>query len=93
MVLMTATELWARGQAGWPRRFPIAQIPNPPLLLALAGWLLAAGARGGAHDIGRAVFLVGLVVWAMEELVAGANWLRRLLGGAVLVWVVVSLTS
>jgi hypothetical protein len=39
------------------------------------------------------VFLVGLVVWAVEELVAGANWVRRLLGGAVLAWVVVSLTG
>ncbi len=35
---VTIAKLWRRGQVGWPRRFPIAQFPNPPLLLALAGW-------------------------------------------------------
>jgi hypothetical protein len=35
MSAVTIAELWRRGQVGWPRRFPIAQFPNPPLLLAL----------------------------------------------------------
>ena len=52
MSAVTIAELWRRGQVGWPRRFPIAQFPNPPLLLAFAGWGLAATAGGTAHDVG-----------------------------------------
>lgn len=72
---------------GWPRRFPVAQFPNPPLLVALAGSGLAALASGAAHDVGRAVFTLGLAVWAWEEAVSGANWFRRLLGLGALVWI------
>lgn len=86
---MTVAELWRRGQLGWPRRFPIAQFPNPSLLLAFAGLGLAAVTRSTAHDVGRAVFLLGLAVWAVEEIVGGANWFRRLLEAAALVWIVV----
>jgi hypothetical protein len=86
-------ELWRRGQAGWPRRFPIAQFPNPPLLLAFAGWGLAAAAGGSAHDVGRAIFYLGLVVWALEEAVSGVNWFRRVLGVGALVWIVIALSS
>jgi hypothetical protein len=93
MCNMTGAELWRRGQLGWPRRFPIAQFPNPPLLVALAGWGLAVVAGGAAHDIGRAVFTVGLGVWALEELVSGVNWFRRLLGLGALVLIVVGLVS
>ena len=78
---------------GWPRRFPIAQFPNPPLLLAFAGWGLAAGASGATHEVGRAVFTIGLAVWAWEEAMAGANWFRRLLGAGALVWIVAGLTG
>ena len=90
---MTVAELWRRGQVGWPRRFPIAQFPNPPLLLAFAGWGLAAVARGTAHDVGRVVFTVGLGVWALEEAVAGVNWFRRLLGVGALAWIVSDLAG
>jgi hypothetical protein len=86
-------ELWRRGQLGWPRGFPIAQFPNPPLLLAFAGWGLAAVARGTAHDVGRVVFTAGLGVWALEEAVAGVNWFRRLLGVGALVWIVSDLAG
>ena len=92
-VRVTIAELWRRGQRGWPRRFPIAQFPNPPLALALAGWGLAAAARGPAHDVGRVVFVAALGVWAVEEAVAGVNWFRRLLGAGALVWIVVALAS
>ena len=87
MSAVAIAELWRRGQVGWPRRFPIAQFPNPPLLLAFAGWVLAAVAGGTAHDLGRAVFILGLAVWALAEAVGGVNWFRRLLGLGVLVWV------
>jgi hypothetical protein len=90
---VTIAGLWRRGQVGWPRRFPIAQFPNPPLLLAFAGWALAALAGGAAHDIGRAVFTLGLAVWALEEAVGGVNWFRRLLGLGVVVWIVVGLAG
>jgi hypothetical protein len=93
MSAVTIAELWRRGQAGWPRRFRIAQFPNPPLLLAFAGWGLAAVAGGTAHDIGRVVFTVGLAVWALEEAVGGVNWFRRLLGVGALVWIVAGLAG
>lgn|SRR6185437_841554 len=86
---VTLAEVWRRGQIGWPRRFPIAQFPNPPLLVALAGWLVAAVTGGAAHDVGRILTTLGLVVWACEEIASGVNWFRRLLGLAVLAWVVV----
>src|SRR5216684_3783522 len=79
----TTAELWRRGQEGWPRRFPVVQFPNPPLLLAVAGWTLAALTGGTAHDVGRAVFTIGLGVWALAEAVGGVNWFRRLLGAGV----------
>ena len=78
---------------GWPRGFAIAQFPNAPLLVAFAGWGLAAAAAGTAHDVGRAVFTVGLAVWAWQEAASGVNWFRRLLGAGVLVWLVVSLAG
>jgi hypothetical protein len=93
MSAVTTAELWRRGQVGWPRRFPVAQFPNPPLLLALAGWGLAAVAGGSVHDVGRAVFTLGLAVWAWEEVVSGVNWFRRLLGAGALVWIVASLVE
>jgi hypothetical protein len=93
MSAVTIAELWRRGQVGWPRRFPIVQFPNPPLILALAGWGLGAATGGTAHDVGRAVFTLGLAVWALEEAVGGVNWFRRLLGVGVLVWIVAGLAS
>jgi hypothetical protein len=89
----TIAELWRRGQLGWPRRFPIAQFPNPPLLVGFAGLGLAAVAGGGAHDAGRVIFTVGLAVWALQEALSGVNWFRRLLGLAVLAWIAVGLAG
>jgi hypothetical protein len=81
-------DAWRRGQAGWPRRFPVAQFPNPPLLLALAGRGLEAAAGGAARDAGRAVSTLGLTVWAWQEAVDGVNWFRRVVGIGALVWLV-----
>jgi hypothetical protein len=78
---------------GWPRRFPIVQFPNPPLLLAFAGSGLAGVAGGAAHDVGRAVFIVGLGVWAWEEALSGVNWFRRLIGVVAFVWIVAGLAG
>jgi len=90
---MTVAELWSRGQRGWPRAFPVVQLPNPPLLLALAGWVLAGAASGDAHQLGRAIVKVALAVWAWEEVTRGVNWLRRLVGLVALVWVVAGLAG
>ncbi|HEY5316452.1 MAG TPA: hypothetical protein VIJ20_00625, partial [Solirubrobacteraceae bacterium] len=78
------------GQEGWPRRFPIAQLPNPPLIAAGVGWGLASFTEGSSHDVGRAVFTVGFAVWGVEEAVVGANWFRRLMGAGALVWLAAS---
>jgi hypothetical protein len=65
------------------------QVPNPPLLAALVGWLVADLTHGSVHAYARAVFYVGLAAWAWLELEDGANWFRRVLGAAGLVYVVV----
>ena len=91
MGAVTIGELWRRGQVGWPRRFPIVQFPNPPLLLAVGGSVLAAIADGVARSVGRVAFTVGLATWALEEAAAGVNWFRRGLGVGVLGWIVAGL--
>src|SRR5581483_7484439 len=87
---MTLAELWRRGQAGWPRRFPLVQAPNPPLLVAFAGRRIAAGATpaGPVHSAGRLVSTLGLGLWAWEEATRGVNWFRRFVGIVGLVWLV-----
>jgi hypothetical protein len=79
---------WRRGQRGWPASFPLTQFPNAPLLIAVAGWLVAALTDGSVHAYARATFYVGLAAWAWAELAGGVNWVRRALGTAGLVYVV-----
>ena len=86
---MTLKDAWRRGQRGWPADKPVAQFPNPPLLIAAAGWLVAAVTDGTAHDLARAVFSAGLAVWAWLELTSGVNRVRRVMGAAGLVLVAV----
>jgi hypothetical protein len=78
-------------QAQWPRRFPLVQFPNPPLIVAL----LAAGAgritHGTPHRVALAVYYVALGVWAYEEAVRGENWFRRALGVGVGAYMIASL--
>ena len=72
-------------ELGFPRRFPIVQFPNLPLIVAL----LAGGAgrylHGSAHSYAASVSYLALTIWAYEELVHGVNWFRRLLGLAFLI--------
>ena len=89
----TRTELWRRGQRGWPADFPLVQFPNAPLLVALAASLFAAVTQGAARDVGRAAFYVFLGAWAWEELAHGANWFRRVLGAGGLVYVVAKVSA
>ena len=81
--------LWRRGQRGWPAAFPVAQLPNAPLLVAFAGWGVGKATDGSVHDYARGVFYAGLAAWAWEELAAGDNWFRRLIGAGGFAYVVV----
>ena len=85
------TTVWQRAQHGWPVRYPLVQFPNAPLLVALAGLLVSVVATGALQDYARATFLATLAVWAWLELTDGANWPRRVLGAAALVFVVVQI--
>ena len=82
---------WRRGQRGWPASFPLAQFPNAPLLAALCGWIVAALTDGSVHRYARAAFYAGIAAWAWEELTGGVNWVRRALGCAAFVYVVVKI--
>ncbi|MDX6718412.1 MAG: hypothetical protein QOJ63_666 [Solirubrobacteraceae bacterium] len=82
---------WRRDQDGWPSRFVLVQLPNPPLIVALAGSVVAGLADGRVADYADAVGRIGLAVFAYLELTDGVNWFRRLLGAAVMVQLVVTL--
>ena len=86
-------DLWKRGQRGWPASFPVAQAPNAPLLVALAGWVVAALTGGPVHHGARATFFAGLAVWAGKEIKGGANWVRRGFGAAGLLFLVAKLAQ
>jgi hypothetical protein len=85
------SDRWRRGQRGWPESFPLVQFPNEPLGVALGALLVAALTDGSVHSYARAAFYAGLSAWAWGELADGANWARRALGAAGLVYVVVRL--
>jgi hypothetical protein len=84
----TLEDRWRRGQRGWPASFPLVQFPNAALFAALGAWLVAALTDGSVHSYARAAFYAGLAAWAWEELAGGVNWVRRVFGGAGLVYVV-----
>lgn len=63
-----------------PRRFPIAQFPNFPMLVAIAAGGMARRSDGEAAHAALLVSNVATLVWAYEELTDGASWFRRLLG-------------
>lgn len=63
-----------------PRRFPIFQFPNPPLIAAGLARVVAKLAHRPYSPVALLVSHLALLVWALEEVVGGANWFRRLLG-------------
>jgi len=69
----------------------VVQLPNPPLLLALAGLLVAAITEGSVHAYARGAFHAGLAAWAWAEMAGGVNWLRRAFGVTGIVYTVVEL--
>ena len=77
----------------WPRDYPIAQFPNPPLIAALVAFALRWITPGSWTNALTAVGYVFLAVWAYLELSAGVNIFRRLLGAAAMVYVIVLITQ
>jgi len=74
-------------ERGWPPDSPLFQPPNPPLIVAQAGFILAWVTRGPARLVAQIASLLGLVVWAWWEFTDGVNWVRRLYGVAGLAYV------
>jgi hypothetical protein len=74
---------------GFPRRFPIVQFPNLPLIAAFLAGEAGQYLHGTDHNFARSVAYLAMTIWAYEELVRGVNWFRRLLGLAYLIILVV----
>jgi hypothetical protein len=74
---------------GFPRRFPIVQFPNLPLIVAFIAGAAGMFLDGSAHAYARSVSYLGMTIWAYEELVFGVNWFRHLLGLAYAVIMIV----
>ena len=63
-----------------PRRFPIFQFPNPPLIAAMLAGALGRTARGALSRNATLLSRLALLLWSAEEMATGVNWFRRLLG-------------
>ena len=76
-------------------RITLVQLPNWPLWL----WLFTSLVMWLAHPkgpVGGSVFVLSsaaLALWAGDEVLRGVNPFRRLLGAAVLAWLVFSLVT
>ena len=65
---------------GFPRRFPIVQFPNVPLIIAFVAGELTRLVHGDSYRYLVSVSYLSMAIWAYEELAHGVNWFRRLLG-------------
>lgn len=65
-----------------PRRFPIFQFPNAPLIATMVAAAIARMTQGTPSRTAMQLFRLGLLWWSAEEVMSGANWFRRLLGSA-----------
>lgn len=65
---------------GFPRRFPIVQFPNVPLIVALVAGRTSHFVNGTPHTYLLSGSYLAMTIWAYEELVHGVNWFRHLLG-------------
>jgi hypothetical protein len=74
-------------------RITIAQFPNVPLWVFLAATALQRlfDPSGDVRTAVRVVATVGLLWWAIDEVIRGVNPWRRFLGGAVLAAQVIAL--
>jgi hypothetical protein len=69
---------------GYPRRFPVVQFPNLPLIIGLMSGYGSRYVGGTGHAYLLTVGYLAMTIWAYEELARGTNWFRRLLGLAFL---------
>lgn len=65
-----------------PRRFPIFQFPNPPLIVAMVAATIARTTHGPTSHQATQLSRLALLVWSAEEITTGVNWFRRSLGVA-----------
>jgi hypothetical protein len=65
-----------------PRRFPIFQFPNRPLIAVVLAGTIARTTHGALSRQAMLVSRLALLVWSAEEIATGASWVRRLLGVA-----------
>lgn len=65
-----------------PRRYPIFQFPNPPLITAMLAGAVARTTRGPTARGAAVISALAQLVWAYQEITDGANGVRRLLGVA-----------
>lgn len=86
---MTRTDALAAYQHvrrfGWPRRYPIVQFPNYPLIAAFVAGQVAAMLHGPGRFDAQAVSYLAITIWAYLELVHWVNWFRHVLGLAYIV--------
>ena len=83
------TEFKQLTSVGFPRRFPIVQFPNLPLIVAFLASQVGGFVRGSEHSFARSVSYLAMTIWAYEELADGVNWFRRLLGLAYVIILVI----
>jgi hypothetical protein len=76
-------------ELSFPRRFPVAQFPNLPLIAAILAGEIGKLLDGRAHSYAASVSYLAITIWAYEELVHGVNWFRRLLGLAFMILLIV----
>jgi hypothetical protein len=74
---------------GFPRRFPIVQFPNLPLIVAFFAGEAGRFLDGGKHSYAVSVSYLAMTIWAYEEMVHGVNWFRRLLGLSFVILLIV----
>jgi hypothetical protein len=80
---------WFRSSDG---RLTLWQPPNPALCVWLATVVLGMVDLSDAHTTAvDGVRHGALLVWSLDELLRGVSPFRRVLGGVILVWQVVSL--
>lgn len=77
----------------WPEQYPIAQFPNPPLIIGLVALGLRSLASGTWADALGAIGYVFVAIWAYLEVTAGVNLFRRVLGLAGLAYVVFAIVQ
>jgi hypothetical protein len=77
----------------WPESYPIAQFPNPPLIIALVALGLRYVASGELANVLGAIGYVFIGVWAYLELTSGVNLFRRLLGAGGIAYVIVAIAQ